>query len=333
MAQTKSKARVGEVVDADAALIRQVPELLQTRDESMTVREWIASLIPFFQTAQRLEQTAKDTLEQARRLTLPANKEQDASLQTFIRSASAHKRKVEDHWEITSLLFNFQRRLVAVRKRATDAVDEAAAIAQRLHNQYGEAERRRAEEENRRRQKEADDKAAAEREAELQRLEEMALKAEAGSSDLSDRERRFVELVGSGKAGPTSAAAAAGYKNPAQQAERLMIDKKIIAALDSMKQAAVLREQAAAKRAEPVVPAEIIEEKPQLGGSGVDRTTKSAEITDERLFIEAVVGGRHGIPIDCLMVNPVRMNAYARDMGELINRWPGVRLKKSTKTI
>jgi hypothetical protein len=45
----------------------------------------------------------------------------------------------------------------------------------------------------------------------------------------------------------------------------------------------------------------------------------------------AVIGGKHGIPPDVLMVNQARLNDYARDLGDVINRWPGVRFDSDTK--
>lgn len=341
MAQrSKGKSVEGTVIDADAALIQQIPEMLQTRDEGLTVREFIAGLVPFFQQARALELKAKARLEAARQLTMPASQEDDTAVQMFIRASSAEKKVVEDHWTITALLFNFQRRLVAVRKRATDCHDEAERIAQSLHNQYKAAEQRRVDEENRRRLREAEEKARADREREQAELERQALELEAKSKELSDREQKFVELYcGEGttaagvKGDARQAAARAGYKNPAEQGAILIGREKILAAIRAKESAKALREQAAARREEPVFAEEVPLEKPRIGGGGVDRTTKSGEILDERAFVDAVCEGRHGIPRDILIIDPARLNQYARDMGELINRWPGVRLKRNTKTI
>jgi hypothetical protein len=321
-----------QVVDADAALLTAVPELLAIRDDSVTIREWLVSLIPFFTRARELEVAAKKTLEDSKLLTLPANADDDTRLKAFITRASADNKVVAEHWKVTSLVHQFQRRLVAVRDRSCDALEEAAKRAQQLHNQYVKAENDRVAEENRRRQKEADDKAAAERQAELDRLEAERLKLEAASADLSDRERIFVDQVASGTPA-MYAARNAGYKDYTKQGDLLMGRLKIALAIKAKQDSENIRKQAEAKKAEPLKPAEIIAEKAQLGAGGVDRTTKSAEIFDARLFVEAVIGGRHAIPADCLMPDPVKLNQYARSLGDIIDRWPGVRLKKGTTTV
>lgn len=321
-----------DVVDQDAALVAAVPELLQVRDDSMTFREWMTTLTPFFTQAKQLEVEAKETLALAKRLVPPTNGAQDTAIQTFIRQASAAVKQAEAHWTVTAMLFNFQRRLVTVRKRTTDPLTEAQNLAQDLHNRYVEKEKQRVAEENRRRQQEADEQAARERQAELDRIEAAALKAEAQSPNMSDRERVFVVGVIGGTAA-MYAARDAGYKDYVKQSERLMKDPKILGAIDAGKTAKALRDQAAAKAAVPVRPAEIQEEKADVGGAGSDRNTKSMEVLDEAELVAAVIAGRHGIPTDLLMINPVKGNQYARDFGEVINRWPGVRLKKKVTTV
>lgn len=331
------QAKAAEVIDADAALIQAIPELVPTRDESMTIGEFIRSLTPFFMTARALELAAKATLERARaddlrfRSVPPKTADEDARIQSDIRQSSADKKKVEDHWTITAVLFNFQRRLVGARKRATDALEEAATIWQRHHNTYADNERRKAQAETDRLRREQEAQAQRDRDAELARLEQLAVDAEAKSADLSEREQRFVEhymRTGNG----ILAARSAGFQNPSMQAPRLLSMQKIMAACDAKKRAEVLREQKAAVKETPL-DVQTTEVKPNVTKVGTDRTTKSAEIFDARLLIEAVIGGRHGIPADVLMPDPVRLNQYARDMGDVINRWPGVRLKKDTKTI
>lgn len=330
---TTAPAKRADVVDHDAALLQAVPELLAVRDDSMTIREWMASLTPFFITARQLEVEAKEQLALARTLVLPTNGEQDTALQTFIRQASARIKVAEETWKVTAILFNFQRRLVTVRKRTTDALDEAAKLAQGLHNRYGDQERQRVADENRRRQEAADAKLAQERQAELDRIEAEALKAEAATGKLSDREQGFVELVANGFNSPETSARSAGFANPKQAAERLMKSPKILGAIDNLRTAAALRQQKEAKRAAPVQRAEIQEEKADIGAGGSDRSRRSMEVFDEAALVAAVIAGTHGIPTDLLMVNPVRGNDLARQNGEVINRWPGCRLKTKTTTV
>jgi hypothetical protein len=190
-------------------------------------------------------------------------------------------------------------------------------------------------EENERRRQEAERNARIEREREQAELEQKAIEAEEASPTLSEREEAFVNSQIALGLGPTDAARRAGFKNPEQAAERLMKLAKIREALDAKKRAAAIREQAAAKKEQPV-DVQFEEERPNITRAtpgGFDRTSHSGEVLDERLFVEAVIGGRHGIPADVLMVNQAKLNEYARSMQELINRWPGVRHKKTTTTV
>ena len=43
--------------------------------------------------------------------------------------------------------------------------------------------------------------------------------------------------------------------------------------------------------------------------------------------------GEHGIPLDCLQINTVKLNEYARSLHEQLDRWPGVRARKTTKVV
>ena len=70
------------------------------------------------------------------------------------------------------------------------------------------------------------------------------------------------------------------------------------------------------------------ETKAQVATTG--RTTYSAIIFNADAFVAAAVTGGFGIPADCLMPNPVKLNEYARSLRERIDAWPGVRLSKKT---
>src|SRR3990167_6249594 len=326
---------VAEVIDADAALIQAIPELVPTRAESMTIREFIASLTPFFQTARTREVAAKAPLQRARASATPAHADADALIQVEIRQSSTDKKIVEDHWKITSTLFNFQRRLVTARKRATDALDEAATIWQRQHNTFTEAERRKAQAEQDRLRREAEARAQAERTAELARLEQQALDAEAASADLSERELRFVAfylVCGSAE----SAARSAGYKDAINVGARLISTPKILAAIDARRQAIALRDQQTTVKDAPL-DVQVPTVAPNIAKVGTDRTTKSAEVYDPEAFMAAVLDPRTrmavGIPATCATFDQVELNRQARDLGDLISRWPGCRLVKKTTTV
>jgi hypothetical protein len=336
MAKTKQGAVTPEVMPA------VLPEEQLTVGDGQTILTFINGLVPFFRAATQLEEAARDKLAKARLFTLPqpGDIDGDAKLQTFIRECSADKKKVEQHWIITSVIFQFQRKLVGARDRVIgDAkkdsragyLTEAAEIAQRLHNTFVEDARRRAAVEQQKREAEAAAKAAAERAAETAKLEAEAAEKELASADLSAREQRFVELVHQGQL-PTAAARACGYAEPEKQGARLMTLTKILDAINAKHEAAILRQQATAVKEAPL-DVQVENVRPDYTRVGVDRSTKSAELLNERLLIEAVLGGQHGIPTDILTVNTTKLNQYARDLGTVINRWPGVRLKTTTKTV
>lgn len=332
MAKTGKAPKVPETVDADAQLMQLVPELLPTQTEGMTIREFLTSLVPFFTHARELELAAKRTLDRARSTLPPTSAAEDGDLQVHIRQASADRKVILDHWEITSLVYRFQRRLVAARERGAMMLEEAANLWQQQHNTYAEQERRRAQREQERQRQESEAQAQRDRDAELQRLEAQALKAEAGSADLSEREQKFVEFYIVNKMADVDAARAAGYKDPKAAALRILTTPKIIAACKAKQSAVAIREQASAVKEAPL-DVRSVDVKPQLEKVGTDRTTKTMEIFDARLLVEAVIGGRHGIPADMLMPNPVKGNDYARNLGDVINRWPGCRLKTKTTTV
>jgi hypothetical protein len=323
--------------DAERAdLMRLVPELPVLVTESTTIGEFLTSLIPFARKAQQLEQRAEETFIVAKALAQPKNADDDTRLQLFIKQVAADVKEVDTHWNVTSLIFQFQRRLVAVRDRAGKKLDQSKAHAQQLHNEYLRLERQRVEEENRRRQEEADRLAREERERVLAELEEQALKAEATSPDLSRREELFIfEYLGLVAQGiqanaPKQAAMRAGYKD-ASIGARLLERPKIQAAIKARHHANAIRQQASATKAAPVVADQVLEETVQKGSGGSDRTLKSAEVIDKAALIQAIVAGE--VPLDLLQIDTVRLNQYARELGKLIAHWPGVRYAERTITV
>jgi hypothetical protein len=307
-------------------------DALVPNTDSTLVTSFLNSIVPFVRRATELETKAKGYQLEAKKLVAPANADEDARIQTFIRTGNAAKKTVEEHWKITAVISGIHRKLTAKRGVAVQALEDGAAIAQRLHNTYADNERRRAAEETERLRQAAEQKAREDRERELAQLEEQALKAEASTKDLSEREQAFVERVHAGVQ-PVRAAEVAGFKNATAQAARLMAEPKIVAALEAKRTAEAARTQAAARREQPLeVQAETVKPEIQKAG-GFDRSTHSAEVVDELAFIMAAIGGKHGIPPDCLTVNTTKLNEYARSLQERIGLWPGIRHKKTTKTI
>lgn len=299
--------------------------------------DFMKGLARFFGRATELEKLAKERLDVAKQLKLkpPTNAAEDAKVQVAHRESKLARKQIDDHWGITAVVHGLHRKLTAARERGGAIADEATQITQALHNRYVEDANRKAREEQDRINREAEERARSDREKELARLEAEAVKAEAASADLSERETRFVELVSTDLNTPTVAARSVGYKDPELQAERLMKSPKILGAITAARSAAAIRKQATARREMPL-DVERTTVKPDVTRAtpgGFDRSTYSGEILDERRFVDAVCEGRDGIPRDVLMINPVKLNEYARSMQELMNKWPGVRAKKTTTTV
>lgn len=325
-----SRAITPEVLGPD----EQERGLVQT--EGQSVLEFLGSLVPFFAHAGALERRANELLTSARALVAPRDGKDDAGIQQFIRNAGALSSEVETHWSITAKVSAFHRRLTTARGRATQAIDQAKAIAQGLHNTYVEAERRRAREAQERLRREEQERAEAERQRELDRLEAEAVKAEEGSANLSDRERHFVEMMANGYNTAQSSARAAGFKDPIASAARLMTLAKIKTAIEAMRTAKTIREQAAAKREMPieVAPRRVVED---IIKAGSDRTYWGAEVFDPDAFMAALLDPvsrtRLGIPSEVATFDQSKLNELAKSLHELIDRWPGVRHTKRTITV
>ncbi len=322
-----------EVIDIGQALGVSEDEQLATTDAN-AVRVWLRGIAGFFTTARAMEESSGRTLVEARRLVTPKTEQEDLAIQRFVKQTTEDRKAVEGHWDIALVVNRFHKRLTAARSRATAPLEEANGIGNRLHATYSENERRRAQEEQDRIRREAEEQARLDRERELARAEEEAVRLEEASEGLSEREKRFVELFAFGlNTGPT-AARAAGFKDPAVAASRLLKQEKIIKAVKAVQEAAALRKQAEARRAQPL-DVEVATVRPNISkaAGAHDRTSYSAEVFDPRLFVEAVIGGKHGIPADALMPNNVTLNEYARSLRDRINLWPGCRLKKITSVV
>lgn len=330
---TARRAREADVLDVQQAPVN--PDLALVDQDRGSLQEFLTGLTRFFGRARVLELKAKATLTTARTLQPPKSGDEDAHVQTFIRTANAGRKEVEEHWSITTVVHGLHRKLTAARARATTPYEDAATIAQGLHNRYAEEAKRKAREEEDRLRREAEARARQDRERELEQLEQQALDAEAATDGLSEREDTFVAEYHRTHDG-YRAASQAGYAQPRSQAERLLANPKILRALQAFKERDATRRQAEAIRTAPVrVETPVV--KPDLVKAGSDREHKAAEIFDADAFLAAVVDpttrAKLGIPVDTIAPNAVKLNEYARSLGELINRWPGVRLKKTTKTI
>lgn len=322
----KPTTRVPAVIEQD------MPDVALATSEGTQLQTFVAGLRVFFARAGELETRATQTLARARTWQLPTSKAEDEALVAQVRQVNADKREIEDHWGVTALVSRFHRRLTAARERGIAPLDDATGIGNRLHNSYAEAEKRRAREEEERIRREEERRAQEARDRELADWEAKALTAEAASPDLSERETQFVDYyTGPYASNAARAAQQAGFKHHDQAAAKLLTTLKIQAALEARRTALALRDQAAATREAPLpveyhaVPAEVAR-----GGT----TTWSAEVYDADSFMAALLDPKTrtmlGIPADIATYLPAKLHEYARGLHEQIDRWPGVRHKKTT---
>jgi hypothetical protein len=131
------------------------------------------------------------------------------------------------------------------------------------------------------------------------------------------------------------AAQAAGFREPVKAAAKLLTSDKVIAAIAAQREARQIREQAAAKKEEPLN-VDVQTVKPAVAKVAGSRsvTTKSAEVYDADAFLAAMLDPKTrtslGIPTECITIDTAKLNDQARQLGDIINRWPGVRLKTNT---
>lgn len=321
----KQTAPAAEVLPATT------PEQIEVQGDGKFIGGWLLRLGPFFQQALVLEATSKALAERGSKLALPTTAEEDVAVQKFCQETAAHIRTVNEHWTITSIVHRFHRRLTGRRDLAVKPAEAANERGQSLHRQYVQAEERRVREEENRRREQAEFEARELRRQEQEAAEAEALEREAASPDLSERERKFVDAVSVGH-GMQQAARFAGYKDVVKMVDRLMASPKIQAALKAKQAADAIRKQAAVRAAEPITPVyEPVEAKVERATGVSERTTWSAEVFDAAALVEAFRSGQYGIPGDLFQVNPAKANEYARSLQERLDRWPGIRARKTTK--
>lgn len=307
-------------------------DLLQLTNDGNAVATFFRGLAAWFGTQRQWEKKAEARLMGARTLMAPYDQASDELVQKFVLGTTAMEKDYEEHSSVKGLLWKLHKRAVSIHNRAAKPLEDAKTHATNLHNRYAEAERKRVAEENAKRQREADEKARKEREAELAKLEEAALRAEAGSDKLSEREQAFVEgyYAGRARGNATEAARMAGFKDPFASGARLLASDKVRKTLDGKRLAESIREQQKAVEQAPLDVTPIEEAVSNVGRAATDVTRRGAELLDADLLMQAVFDNKLGIPRDVLMVNEVKLNQYGRDLGDIVNRWPGVRATKKT---
>lgn len=337
MAKRQSNAtRQPEVIDVPPAGEQISEDLQLATTAGEVVREFMRGIRQFFTTADTLETLALERLDQAKAFKAkpPNNQAEDLLLQKFIRQTSADNKTVVEHWKITTTISAFHKRMTGKRKIATDALEEANKIGNDLHNAFEKEEARKAAAETERLRKIAEQEEADRRQRELDALEEEAIRREEAATDLTARETAFVDLY-IARGDGLSAARAAGFKLPAKDAARLLTLKKIQDAIAAKRSAAEIRRQASVIQQQPLI-VDTPEVKPNVlkaAGSFQRAAPGSAELLDEAGLIDAIFSGRFGIPRTILRIDQAALNQEARDLGEQINKWPGVRYKAPEKKL
>lgn len=271
------------------------------------------------------------TLKQQASMIFVDSKETHTEALEFSRGAKQLKRKIEDHWSrITRNVDDLKRNLLDLKRRDLEPLDFAISLLNDRIVTYVEAEQRRQREQADRDRVAREEQARKDREAELARQEEEALRIEAASPKLSSREELFVTgfvLDGDGK----KAATIAKYQNPADTAKKLLATPKIVQAIEARRVAEAIRTQATEIRRQPVVAAPAPKVESQLGKVAGTKmmTTYAAEVYDLDALITAVSLNESLRP--ALQANTVHLNKQAGMLRESFEAcYPGVRLIKRT---
>ena len=261
---------------------------------------------------------------------------------TLLRDGKRLKRATDEHWQkVTRWLEDRKKDIRTILAMDLEHVEPGITGLNSIILKYEDDERQRvarAEAEQRRVQERA---AQEKRERELADMEKQALAAEGESDELSDRERAFVQRVcgGIGRQPENpewlnATAKACGFKQE-NYGVVLMARPKITAAIEGMRQAQALREQAAAVAEKPieVTKVEVQSNTAKVAGTRTV-TTWTAECVDFDLFIDKFVAGEVDRQTfrDLVMPNSVGGNEKARALHENMDRIPGWRhVKKVTK--
>jgi hypothetical protein len=262
----------------------------------------------------------------------------------MIRAGKEIKRKMTSHWQrITRSIDDLKRTMFGFRDDDIGPLDLGLVAAEGVVLRYENAEKERV------RRREEEDRLARERKAledrnrELEAAEDRALELEQQSTNLSARELWFVDQVFAQNLNvikPTNTdlrsmqaiAKQAGYKDVDVQVARLLRTQKILDAIVSKHEAKAIREQAAARRTQPidVAPAAPVESNLASGrGLPTTRTYYSCEVVDVDKLKEAFLNGevdRQALTFDQVYLNSQARNAKSAEIFEAA--FPGCRLVK-----
>lgn len=248
----------------------------------------------------------------------------------MIQGAKKLKRAIEEHWsKIKRNVDELKRNLLALERKDLAPVQAVIDALTPRALDYSNAEDRRIREEEQRRRQAAEEQARRDRQAELDRQEQEALRLEVSSPKLSAREEVFVKHFASSNQARL-AALDAGYADPDKAGARLIITPKILEAIGNARQALELRQQATATAQKPldVVRSTKVESKKAYVPGTRTVTTYACEVTDPAKFILAYLAG--DIDTQAMVPNQVWLNKKAVDLKDQFETvFPGCTLVKN----
>ena len=274
-------------------------------------------------------------LQQAHGLTI-TDKASHGACRQFIKDAKAMRRTIADHYATIKKPLNEARNTVLdMEKQHLAPIDEAIALAERVDVAFVREQQRLEQAEADRLRREAEAAEQARRDAAAAEAEAEALKLEASSSVLSERERTFIRLVLNSDRSPRAilnACKVAGYKDPQAMAAKLLKSEKINAAMAQAEQAAAIRRQSEAAQVAPViveVPA-VASEIAQVSGTSLRTYYGCDSQVDLKALAAAVLAGT--VPMEAIQPNMVYLNAQARMLKATFpSVYPGCKLSTMDK--
>lgn len=260
----------------------------------------------------------------------------DAGALTTISEGKKGKRQAAADWKVpidkvTGVLVALR----GLRDKELEAYDVGLQTLEDRHVAFKNADDARVAREEAAAREKNEAIARKAREKELQQQEDAAAKLEAESDDLSAREKKFVDVLGSmrgtsldGLDAPHFAAEQAGFKNPETKGPALLASPKIARALEASVAAKAIREQAEALRAEPLAVAAptIASAVARVAGTRNTKDYSCGGVFDEGKFRAAYMRG----DLDPLAMVPDLkfLNRMAESLKEKFEQaYPGCRLK------
>lgn len=255
----------------------------------------------------------------------------------FLKGAKELKRKIVAHYaEIKRPLNDAKNTVLDMERRDIAPIEEAITLAERCVLTFTREQERIEREEADRRRRAAEQLEQQRRDKEAADAEAAALKLEASSNVLSERENEVVRyltgilmLRALTPDDWVTAAKRAKYQHPKEQATKLFGSAKIGAAMMGIAQAARIREQAEAAKCAPitVVTEKVETEIGRVAGTAV-KTYYGCGDVDLLKLAQGVIEGV--IPQEAIMPNMVFLNAQARSLRESFpSAFHGCSLRKS----